>query len=384
MKSKRLRVAMVAFAPNHHTTRWSLALQAAGFDVHLAFGQADEEVQLPGVTLHPVRVPPRTVPVWSAAAAWHAVLDAIEPDVVYMQWLFARPAMLIALNPSWPLVVTVMGSDVRQELNLEESWLERVWRTALLLRANAITAVAQPLADVIATYHPELASRITVVPFGVDTAAFHPSRPAPPRAANAALRIGHFKSDAETYGRWELLHAVEPLATHAGRIELHFAGRRGGDGGRVTAYLAAHPHLARCVVDHGMVPVASMPLLYHQIDLYILNSFQESFGVAAAEALASGVPVIGSDVGGVRALVSNCETGFLVPPGDIEALRAGILEMEAHPALRAMCAGRGRERVATRYPWQRSVEDVARLLRQAAADGSRAQSGGYAMAATAA
>ena len=375
---------MVAFAPNHHTTRWTQALQAAGFEVHLAYGQLGEEVSLPGVTLHPVQVPTRTVPVWSAAAAWHAALDAIEPDVVYMQWLFARPAMLIALNPRWPLVVTVMGSDVRQDLSLGESWLERVWRTALLLRANSLTAVAQPLADVIATYHPDLAARIAIVPFGVDTEEFRPQSPAPARAANAMLRIGHFKSDDYTYGRLELLQAVEPLARQPGRIELHLAGRRGGDGGHVAAFLAAHPHVARCVVDHGLVPVNAMPRLYHDIDLYILNSFQESFGVAAAEALASGVPVVGSDVGGVRALVSNCDTGFLVPPGDVEALRAAILEMEEHPALRQMCAERGRQRVVARYPWQHSVDGVARLLRQAVAEGPRTDACGARAGASAA
>lgn len=360
---------MVALAPNHHTDRWSRALRDVGFDLHVVYLPGTEPVSLPDVQLHPVDVTRPAIPVWSAAAAWHRVLDDIAPDVVYMQWLFARPAMLMALSPRWPMVITVMGSDVRQESSLGETWLERVWRTALLLRANAITAVAQPLADVVAAYDPNLARRTTIVPFGVDTDVFHPIPGGAARPADAVLRIGHFKSDDHTYGRLPLLQALEPLVRDDRGIELHLAGRRGGDGGAVNAYLRDHPHLARCVVDHGLVAVDDMPRLYHGIDLYILNSFQESFGVAAAEALASGVPVIGSDVGGVRSLVRSCDTGLLVPPGDVGALRAAILEMRDHPALRAMCASHGRERVVSRYPWQRNVDQVAALLCHAAAQG---------------
>ena len=137
-RPKPLRVAMIAFPDNHHTRRWSRALAAEGM-----------EVQVVGVTGYDIpdgwpseaafNAPDHTIPVVSAATRWSQAIARTRPDVVYMQWLFARPAMLLALDPRWPLVTTVMGSDVRQDPSLAESVLERTCRTALLLRSHTMT-----------------------------------------------------------------------------------------------------------------------------------------------------------------------------------------------------------------------------------------------------
>ena len=135
--SEPLRVTLIAFPDNHHTRRWSRALMAEGMHVSVVGVAADDAIP-------PESVPARAIPVLSAAARWSRAIALTRPDVVYMQWLFARPAMLLALDPRWPLVTTVMGSDVRQDPMLSESVLERTCRTALLLRSHVVTAVAQP------------------------------------------------------------------------------------------------------------------------------------------------------------------------------------------------------------------------------------------------
>ncbi len=365
-QAQPLRVAMIAFPENHHTRRWSRALTAAGMDVQV-IGIAGEEAG--GVTgaLGLSAGPEQSIPVLSAATRWYQAIAQVRPDVVYMQWLFARPAMLLALDPQWPLVTTVMGSDVRQDPTLSESVLERTCRTALLLRSHTITAVAQPLADVVAGYHPELRNHIEIVPFGVDTQLFRP--PATPRHRNAGepLHVGHFKSDDVVYGRLDLLRAMALLRARGQRFVLHLAGRRGNDHGEVTAYLAAHPEIAADVVDHGSLDVDAIAAVYRKIDVYVMNSLQESFGVAAAEAMASGVPVVASDVGGVRALVRSGDTGLLVRPGDPEGLANALLELARYPDLARSCGERGCERVRTRFEWHDSVSHMAGLLRAAAA-----------------
>jgi glycosyltransferase involved in cell wall biosynthesis len=357
---------MIAFAPNHHTTRWARALRATGLDVHVVcMSSPDEDYGLPGIPVHPVPKPPTHLPIVASAAVWYETLRQISPDVVYMQWLFARPAMLLALDPQWPLVVTVMGSDVLQDRSLRESWLDRSVRTALLLRAHTVTAAARPLAQVVARYHPSLAARIHIVPFGVDTRRFTPG---PVRTSPGPLRIGHFKSDDPVYGRIDLLRAVEPLVREGRPIRLHLAGKRGNDDGSVAQFLIAHPHVQACVVDHGLVSVDAMPALYRDLDVYVLSSQQESFGVAAAEALACGVPVIASDIGGVRALVQSGSTGLLVPAGDVQALRQALVELAELPDLRASCGQRGRLRVQRHFEWSETVDHMARLIRGAACD----------------
>ena len=364
-RPKPLRVAMIAFPENHHTRRWSRALAAEGMDVHV-IGISGDDLTGHVHNRGPDGAHAQSIPVLSAATRWYHAIAQARPDVVYMQWLFARPAMLLALDPDWPLVTTVMGSDVRQDPALSESVLERTCRTALLLRSHTITAVAQPLADVVADYHPDLRSHIEIVPFGVDTAIFHPPTTPRHRTPGSLLRVGHFKTDDSVYGRLDLLRALVILQSKGQPVAVHLAGRRSTGHKEVNEFLAEHPELAACVVDHGALDVDAIAEVYREIDVYVMNSLQESFGVAAAEAMASAVPVVASDVGGVRTLVRSGDTGLLVKPADPEGLAAALAEFANYPDLAESCRQRGCARVRSRFEWHDSVTQLATLLRAAA------------------
>lgn len=359
---------MVAFAPNHHTTRWARALVEAGVDLQVVCIDGQDDYGLGDIPVHPIAMPRDRIPVLTPMVQWQKAFAAIDPDVIYMQWLFATPSSLLSLDPLYPFVLTVMGSDVRQSDVTPELWHQRAIRTALLLRADAITAAAQPLADVIASYHPDLERKTAIVPFGVDTRQFVPF--AAKRPSGGRLRLGHFKGDDPIYGRLDLLRAVEPLIRGGMALELLFCGRDGLDDGAVRQYLNAHRHVAQVLTDHSRLPVDAMPHLYGEIDIYILNSTQESFGVAAAEALACEVPVIASDVGGVGALVRSGDTGVLVPPSNPVALRNAIVELANYPVLRRSMGLRGRAWVAEHFEWRHNVQQLVDILR---AQGARRQ-----------
>ena len=79
-------------------------------------------------------------------------------------------------------------------------------------------------------------------------------------------------------------------------------------------------------------------------DVAVLPSLEEAFGLAAAEAMACGVPVVASRVGGLPEVVVEGETGFLVAAGDAEALRARLRELAADPALRRAMGAAGHDR----------------------------------------
>jgi len=83
-------------------------------------------------------------------------------------------------------------------------------------------------------------------------------------------------------------------------------------------------------------------------DLFLLPSSSESFGLSALEALACGVPVIGSDAGGLPELVRNGETGVLRPAGDVEGMAeaavAILADRERWNAMSRLAAADARER----------------------------------------
>jgi glycosyltransferase involved in cell wall biosynthesis len=100
----------------------------------------------------------------------------------------------------------------------------------------------------------------------------------------------------------------------------------------------------------------------------VLASWHEPLGVAYMEAMAAGVPVIGTDAGGVRELLTDGETGLLVPPQSPEALAGAIARLAGDPALCARLSEAGRAHVVAGYDSARGAEAlIAGVTRAAAA-----------------
>jgi 2-deoxystreptamine N-acetyl-D-glucosaminyltransferase/2-deoxystreptamine glucosyltransferase len=105
----------------------------------------------------------------------------------------------------------------------------------------------------------------------------------------------------------------------------------------------------------GWVAHDELLRLYGRAAVVACPSHREGYGIACAEAMAHGRPVVASDVGGLRDLVVDGETGLLVPPGDVAALRAALERLLADPELRDRLGGAGRERIRERFSWERAV-----------------------------
>lgn len=107
-----------------------------------------------------------------------------------------------------------------------------------------------------------------------------------------------------------------------------------------------------------------MGRLFAQADLFVLPSGQESFGLAALEALASGVPVVATDVGGLPEVVRHSETGWLVPAGNPPALAAAILKLLADEPSRAAMGRAARVDALERFRPEPVVARVEALYRE--------------------
>jgi N-acetyl-alpha-D-glucosaminyl L-malate synthase BshA len=92
-------------------------------------------------------------------------------------------------------------------------------------------------------------------------------------------------------------------------------------------------------------------------DVFLLPSELESFGLSALEAMASGVPVVGSDAGGLPEVVKHAETGFLLPVGDVEGMAARTLEILKDEEHRRCLGQAGRRRAAALFSADRIVSE---------------------------
>lgn len=117
--------------------------------------------------------------------------------------------------------------------------------------------------------------------------------------------------------------------------------------------------LSHHVIFCGAVP-ETLPY-YRAADVFVLPSFAEGLSNALLEAMSVGVPCIGSDIAGIRAVITDGATGVLVPPQDADAIAAAIRDLCAHPRDAETLGERARARISAEYGLAGVAERYATL-----------------------
>lgn len=208
--------------------------------------------------------------------------------------------------------------------------------------------------------------RVQVIPNWVDTIKFQPSRDQsqarrqfglPP----AARLIGVINQIAPEKGQAELIEAVSRLTEQFSDLHLVLAGKEHG-GDRFTHSLkemAARFGLTERVHWPGFV--TDVPQLLAALDVVAIPSWNEAFSLGALEALAAGVPVVASQVGGLCDILTQNQTALLVPPHNVEALTQALQQLLESVELRNRLQKAGLERVHTFFSREAIVTQVEQL-----------------------
>jgi 2-deoxystreptamine N-acetyl-D-glucosaminyltransferase/2-deoxystreptamine glucosyltransferase len=196
------------------------------------------------------------------------------------------------------------------------------------------------------------AGRVAIVPSGFDPALF--------AGGGADLFAGAARPRIGYVGRLAPQKRADVLLAAFGRMTVPAHLVVVGDGperARVHAQAAASPAADRITLA-GFVAHTAVPGVLGSLDVLVLPSAYEEMGSVLVEAMAAGLPVVASDVGGIPAVVRHGETGLLVPPGDVGALAAALDRVAGDPALRVRLAAGARER-ARGYAWPVLARRVA-------------------------
>jgi glycosyltransferase involved in cell wall biosynthesis len=104
------------------------------------------------------------------------------------------------------------------------------------------------------------------------------------------------------------------------------------------------------------------------LDLLIVNSSSEAFGLVILEAMASGTPVLAAAVDGIPEIIAHDENGWLVPPRDERSLAEAMVHLRRRPELGARLAKQGKEHVVARFSMDRYLTELQAFYRSAAGE----------------
>jgi glycosyltransferase involved in cell wall biosynthesis len=298
---------------------------------------------------------------------------AAPPDVVHAHfWMSAIAALDAAAALGLPVVHTfhALGTVKRRHQGARD--------TSPAGRLPLEAVIARQVDRIVATCTDEVFEllrmgadrrRITVVPCGVDSERFVPTGPAeerPPGRARlvTACRLVERKGVGDTV----VALAAVPDA------ELHVVG--GPDAAaldvdpearRLRALAAEHGVSDRLVL-RGRVGREAMPALLRSADVVVCAPWYEPFGIVPLEAMACGVPVVATAVGGQIDSVVHGVTGVHVPPRDPAALAAALRDLLADAPRRAALGRQGRLRARRLYDFDRIAAATREVYEEVAGD----------------
>ncbi|MBD0282896.1 MAG: glycosyltransferase [Thermoleophilaceae bacterium] len=303
----------------------------------------------------------------------HGAWRRERPDVVHAHfWMSGSTSLRAARELGIPMVQTFHALGVvkrRYQGDKDTSPAGRVEiEKDIVRRADRIVATCTDEVFELIRMGASNAD-LTVIPCGVDLELFRPDGPSEPRTPGRA-RLACVGRLVERKGIGNVISALALLPD----VELVVAG------GPNRAELDADPEARRLgalaeevgVADRvelrGRLEREELPPLLRSCDALVTAPWYEPFGIVSLEAMACGVPVVASAVGGLIDTVVDGLTGVHVPPRDPERLAAALSPLLADAERRAAYGRAGLERARRLYDWNRiataTLDVYARLVRR--------------------
>jgi glycosyltransferase involved in cell wall biosynthesis len=291
--------------------------------------------------------------VWREAAGCDLVHihSALAPGVTLVR---AGSLVLVARLRRCRVIVHAHGGMVQ------------LWLTTPLRRLVARVALA-PADRVVAVSRGGLSAlgkvlgpaQTSLIDNGVELPAY-----AGEKAPNDPPRVLYAGPITPRKGLLDLLEASRLLGERGVRHEVVLAGGTPAEGAEAEAQV--HAAAGEQVRFLGPQPHEAMPELYRSADLYCLPSWWEAMPLSVLEAMASGLPVVASEVGDIPRAVSDGVTGRVVPPRDPRALAKALEPLLTDPELRQKYGEAGRRRAEEQFDLATTIEAIDRLYRELA------------------
>lgn len=293
-------------------------------------------------------------------AVHRAIRRLNQPGIIHAAE-YLSTGILAALS-KLPVVLTVPGS-IDQKVGTGTNTYDLSFTSALLIAARLS---ARRCARVIATSRGMHAwwthagtpsKRLILIPLGVNTEIFWPAtkrkHAARQRHGPVVLNVGRLSKEN---GQDMLLKAFSDVLHLVPDAELHIVGD--GAFGSPLREQAQSLGIEDHAIWHGWLDRSHLAAVYSSADVFAFTATTAGMPRTILEAMACGTAVVANDVPGVRDQITDGITGCIVPPGNAEALAAGIIRLLEDDALRSRIAEQGMRHVASSLSWSAVVDAV--------------------------
>lgn len=355
-----MKICFLAPANSAHTRKWCSYFVSQGHEVHVvSFVDAD----ISGATVHWVDCGTSAeasdvdkIKYLLHAGAVRRLVRSIDPDIINAHYAtsYGTVAALAGLKN---VILSVWGTDIF--VFPRKSVLHRWLLQFSLARAKHLFSTSEAMAE---EAHKYTSKPFFITPFGVDMQLFSPEKRN--RGTDGCFRVGTVKSLSPAYGIDTLLKGCAIVKSEHPEIPLQI--RIAGDGPSAQEYRALAEELGISEITQwlGQIPQEQAAEEWAGMDLAIICSNSESFGVAAVEAQSCCCPVIVSDIPGLMEATKPGETSLAVPCGNPQALAEAVVSLYENEEKRNRMGIAGREYVKMRYELNACYENIQNLFRR--------------------
>ena len=256
-----------------------------------------------------------------------------------------------------PLITSLMGGEIYDPFNP----LQKIFKPHHAWVMNNSDVVTSPCNDY-AGYAKKVGLKrdAIIIPHGVGLDDFNPDKYSNEirknfGISNDEIMVLSLQRFRKTKRVEYLINAIPGVIKKNQNVKFVIVGD-GPEEGRLEK-LVKRLNIEDKVIFTGFVPHGGkLSAIVASCDIFAFHSTYESFGIVLVEAMASGKPVISTDVGAIPEIVDNGKTGIIIPPRDSKAFADAILKLVGNKNLRIKMGIEGRKKAEEEYDWDRIVE----------------------------
>lgn len=357
-----MKVLFISPANSIHTVRWVNSLSEKEIDIVLvSLKNHKEAINKINNKVKIIYLPfPGIISCYLNAIFMNKIVKNEKPDLINVHRASSY-GILGRFIKFENKLLNVWGSDVYDFPN--QSSLKKKILIKNLSAYKAIASTSNCMAKETDKYLTEN-KKIYITPFGIDTNLFKNLNY---KKDEDKIIIGIVKTLAPKYGIEYLIKAIKELEDILekdifNKIEVHIYGK--GYLEKKLKELSKNLGLETKIKFLGFIKNTDVLKAINGMDIFVVPSLEESFGVAAVEAMACEVPVIVSDADGLKEIVVDNETGFIVPKKDYKAIAEKIKELILNKDIRKKIGKNGRKRVLKLYDWNNNVNHMIEVYQK--------------------